>query len=238
MPMRKLFALSIVMVFAATASADFFEDFESYADQAAFDAAWGTGQFLDQAKGYMSDQSTTNKPGPASAVSMALGEEMVADDVTPLVFECMVDVDVLNWWTRSWVRLEGRNAGGDLEDLVQLGFNSGNDQTKYHGRGGNVPLWGWYDIGAGTGNPVFDRTTDWRNLKAIIYDTTIEFYVDDVLGTTVGKASGATFDTVAIGTAYSSQEQVWFDDIAVYNIPEPGALALLVLGGLAVLRRR
>jgi hypothetical protein len=236
--MRKLLAFGLVLVFASAASASFFDDFESYADQAAFDAAWGTGQFLDQGKGYLSDQSTTNKPGPTSAVSMLIGEEMVADDVTPLVLEVMVDVDVLHWWTRHWVRLEARDASGGLEDLVMLGFNSGNDQTKYHGRGGDDPLWGWYDIGAGTGNPVFDRTTDWRQLTAIIYDTTLEFYVDGVLGTSITKAGGITYDTVAIGTSYSSQEQVWFDDLSVYNIPEPGALALLALAGLALLRRR
>jgi hypothetical protein len=236
--MRKLLIFGLVAVFASTASAQFLEDFDSYADQAAMDAVWGVGQVLDQAKGFSDGQSVTNKPEPVTGVSQALGMEYPATDAQPLVLETMVDVDVLHWWTRTWVRLEARSETGDLEDLVMLGFNSSGDSTKYHGRGGSEPLWGWYDIGADTGDPVFDRTTEWRKLTAIIKDTTLEFYVDDVLGTTVAKAPGFTYDTIGIGTSYSSQEQVWFDDIALYNIPEPATLSLLVLGGLAVIRRR
>ena len=132
--------------------------------------------------------------------------------------------------------MEARDAGGGLEDLVMLGFNSGNGQTFYHGRGGAG--WTWYDIEDGSANPVFTRTTDWRNLKAVIKSTTIEFYVDDVLGVTASKNPGYTYDTITIGTGYSSQEQVWFDDLQVYNIPEPASIFLLGLGGLFLRRRR
>lgn len=244
--MRKLFALSVVALFVATASAAYVETFETYANQAAMDAAWGTGQILDQAKGFNSAQSITNKdvsdPNAAiGAVGLSLGAEYVADDATPLVFSTKVDVDVLNWWTRSWVRLDARDPNGGLQDLVALGFNSSNSQTAYHFRGGDgtnpAGLWKWYEIDDGSGNPAFTRTTEWRTLTAVIWDTSIKYYVDGVYGGQVNKPSGVTYDSLSIGTSYSSQEQVWFDDIRVYNIPEPASLLLIGLAGL-VLRRR
>ncbi len=231
--MRKALALGVVLVFAATAMASFFDDFDSYADQAAFDAAWGAGQTLDQAKGYSDGQSVSNDLTSKGQISQALGAEYEATDATPLVLEVMVDVDELHWWTRSYVRLEG-STDGTTDDLAMLGFNSSNGQTYYHGRGGSG--WTWWDIGATTGDSVFTRTTEWRKLQAIIKDNEILFYVDDTLGTVVSKNAGYTYDTISIGTSYSSQEIVWFDDLAVYNIPEPAALALLALGLL--IRRR
>ena len=234
--MRKLLALGVVLVFTWTASASFIEDFDSYADQAAMDAVWGAGQVLDQAKGYSDDQSVTNQPTPVSSISLTLSQGYVGTDANPLKFEIMADVDVLHWWTRDWVRLEERDDAGGLVDLVMLGFNSSGDQTKYHSRGGTG--WVWGSIDDLSGNPVFDRNTDWRRLTALIKSTTIEFYVDGVLGRTVATAGGYTYNTVGIGTSYSSQEQVWFDDITVEIIPEPSALGLLALGGLALIRRR
>ncbi len=239
--MRKLFALSVVALFVSTASATYVEDFESYADQAALDSAWGVGQFLDQAKGYNSAQSVTNKPGPTAAIGYALGAEYVATDATPLVFRARFDVDVLHWWTRNWVRLDARDPNGGLQDLVALGFNSSNSQFHYHFRGGDgtnpAGLWKWYEIDDGSGNPAFTRDTEWRTLTAVLWDTKIKYYVDGVYGGEVNKPSGLTYDSLSIGTSYSSQEQVWIDDIEVFNIPEPSALLLIGLAGL-VLRRR
>lgn len=242
--MRRLLAFGVVLAFASTASASFFDDFDSYADQAAFETVWiptPPGQVLDQAKGWSDLQSVTNKPDPVGTNTRALGQEYPGTDAFPIEFSVMTDVDVLHWWTRSWVTLNAYDDEGGLQAIVALGFTSGQGQTKYHGRmygGGD----GWFDIDDLSGDPQLDRTTEWTKLIALIKTDTVEYYVDaqplgdPKLGYISPRTPGITFDTVTIGTSYSSQEQVWFDDVFV--IPEPSALALLVLGGLALIRRR
>lgn len=245
--MRKLLAFGVVLVFASTASADpdhWFDNFDLYADQAAYDAVYGAGGMtLDQNKGYSNGQSISNVGRTNNWLDWGAGTGFLASDAVPLVFSVMTDVDVLHWWTRSYVGMYAYDGDGNLQDLFAVGFTSSGDLTKYHYRGGDSPLWGWGSIDDLSGNPVFDRTTDWRQLEAVVKSTTIEFYVDGVLGLTLTRPAGtenAVFNVLNLGTTYSSQEDVWFDDLSIRGqwVPEPSTLSLLALGGLALVRRR
>lgn len=238
--MRTVLALSVALVFASVATADWFDDFDSYADQAAFDGVYGAGGMtLDQTKGYSDGQSISNVSRTSNLIT--LDEGYVGTDAAPLEFKVMTDVDVLHWWTRCYVGMYAYDEVGTLLDLFAVGFTSAGDQARYHYRAGADPLWGWGSIDDGSGDPVFERTTEWRELKAIIKSTTIEFYVDGVLGNTITKPAAGTdvaYNRILLGTTYSSQENVWFDDLSISVIPEPATLTLLALGGLALLRRR
>ena len=243
--MRSLLALCLVFVFVATASADIVDNFDSYADQAAFDAVYGAGGMtLDQAKGYSDGQSMSNASRAGNLVDWGVGNGYIATDASPLTFTAMVDVDNIHWWTRNYIGMYAYGAGDPdpvLQDLFMLGFNSSGDSTRYHSRGGDGYVWA--SIDDLSGDTVFERTTEWRELKAIVTSTTVEFYVDGVLGRSVTRPAGTedvVFNKLLLGTTYSSQEDVWWDDLSITGtyVPEPAALVLLALGSLMATRRR
>ncbi len=238
--MRRLLALGFVLVFASTASAGvaWFDDFDSYADQAAFDAAYtqlypAVPLLLDQSMGY-SDGQSVNPLGPNSNYERRayqnFGMEMAGTDEDPLVFEFMMHMnDATDWWTREYIEIRGY-AGegygdGDLEELIALGCNSsGVDTNLYNARiltGDN-----WV-------NTLTPKVVDWVKLTAKIMTDTVEVYVNDNLDYSGPRAPGITFDCVVLGSGLSSRVDVHFD-----GVPEPAALSLLLLGGLLAARRR
>lgn len=101
-----------------------------------------------------------------------------------------------------------------------------------------------------------DRTVDAssltiRNFKiadvnVLFYDASGVLLSEQSITTTSGdNGQGAYFGTNVGGISYLTVEMVtdnntraWIDDIGMTTIPEPTSLALLGLGGLAMLRRR
>jgi hypothetical protein len=237
--MKRLLVAGVMLAFAPVALADIYDNFDAYASQAEFDAVYGAGGMtLDQAKGYSDGQSMSNASRLHNWVDLDPGPAGYwASDDDPLTLSVMVDVDVLHWWTRSWILIYSYDALDELQDAVGVGFTSSLDQSKYHCRGGSYV---WHDITDGSGDPVFDRNTEWRELKAVLKSTTIDFYVDGVLGITTAKPEGILYTDLVLGTSYSSQEDVWFDDLSLTGtwVPEPATLSMLAVGGLALVRRR
>lgn len=246
--MRTFVALCVVLVFAASASADLFDDFDSYADQAAFEAAYppvyaGTSMTLDQAFGY-SDSQSVHGIAPSSYSTKNyrnLGAEYAGTDEQPLIFEFMMYFDESAsgspWNARNYCELRGYTGegygDGDLEALIAIGlYNATADSSKYQAR----VLFGglnWFDT-------TIDRMPEtWTKMTVKIMTDTVEVYVDDVLGGTSSRTAGVTYDSIVIGSGLTSADvDAWFDDMSVYNIPEPATLSLLLLGGLALMRRR
>ena len=143
----------------------------------------------------------------------------------------------------------GTVADGTLAQILAIGkYNSVTlpgdvyDPTKYQARvlyGANA---GWFNLNA-PGAP--SRSAGWHEFTIAREgnDTTIDFYVDGILGRTIAGATPQTWDTITMGFGSgTSSGNTWFDGIVV-TVPEPSTLTLSLLGGLglavaAISRRR
>lgn len=141
----------------------------------------------------------------------------------------------------------GTTADGTLVQLLAVGKYSSvtapgetYDATKYQARVVSGSFAGWFNLNA-AGAP--SRSTGWHKftIERLADDSTINFYVDDVLSRTIAGTTVQSWDTITMGfgTSSSSNGDAWYDGISVAVVPEPSVLALGLLGSLAfVLGRR
>ncbi|HOX56930.1 MAG TPA: hypothetical protein P5205_12085 [Candidatus Paceibacterota bacterium] len=111
------------------------------------------------------------------------------------------------------------------------------DATKYQGRVTFGSANGYFNLSA-PGAP--DRSVGWHKftIQRLADETTINFYVDDVLGRTITGATAGSWDTITMGYgAGTFREDVWYDGISV-TVPEPSATLLCALGGCLVALRQ
>ena len=96
------------------------------------------------------------------------------------------------------------------------------DSNKYQGRVNAGSDSGFFNLNA-TNAP--SRSIGWHKfeIERLSDNTTINFYVDGILGRTITNATAATWDSVAIGSvaAGSSIGDAWFDDIKIeyFGVP-------------------
>ena len=89
----------------------------------------------------------------------------------------------------------------------------------------------------GPGAP--SRSPGWHKfaIERLADETTINFYVDDILSRTITGATAQSWDTITMGYgAGSLQDDVWYDGVSVVAVPEPSSLALCLLGGWVLAR--
>lgn len=244
--MRNVLGLGLILALASMASAEviWFDNFDAYADQAAMDAVYTqiyptVPALLDQAKGYSDGQSvhfglvTSNSQ---RRMYKNLGQEVDGTDAQPLKIEFWSDLDTLIWSTRQYIELRGYTGAGyndgTLQDMIVQGYtSSGVDTTKINGRVLLGPQAGWFSYNTA-------KSLEWVKLTALIKTNTIEFYVNDQLDSTKQRAPGYTFDCVVIGSGLSSAgADVWFDNLTIEIVPEPGMLSLVLVAGLLIRRR-
>ncbi len=136
----------------------------------------------------------------------------------------------------------GTTASGSLAQLFAIGKYSSvtmagevYDGTKYQAR----VLYpsatgGWFNLNA-PGAP--SRSPGWHKftIERLGDGSTINFYVDDILGRTFTGATLQSWDTITMGfgTSSSSNGDAWYDGIVV-TVPEPSSASLCVLGGLGI----
>lgn len=102
---------------------------------------------------------------------------------------------------------------------------------------------GWFNLD-GAGSP--NRSTGWHKftIERLADDTTLNFYVDDILSRTFANATSQSWDTVILGPGLGTTVgDAWIDGLAVDNgmvVPEPTSLMLIGTAcmGLLVVRRR
>lgn len=267
--MKVSFLLGLVAVCAFTSGASawsFSDNFDSYADQTAFQAAWPSwatdGSSMNLLQGF-SNSPENSINGVAAANNTVWNVRSLEDmlytgtDANPVEFKVMMyDTNVQPYvGNRNFVHLRAykdvwgnpvkmppkyNTAGYSVAGLIALGLYNGTGAVtnQYATRIGFT----WYTT-------QINRTEGWHELKAVIKANTVNIYVDGVLaqlrtGTaapftyvTDAPWGGFTFSGVVVGSGLTSAGfDAPFDDISV--TPEPMTLLMLAAGGLFLRRRR
>ena len=245
--MRKVFLLgTAVLALTAGAQAAFFDNFDSYANQAAFNAVWtpGTAAMTLDTDGSPAPQSSPNTIAQgldAAAAFRNLGADSVQLRNVDFSFDFYDGGAALG---RTYALLESRGSSPTasrsegLNQIIAIGKYNGTATTKYSGRIAIGSI-NWFNLDAPT-SP--DRSVGWHTMR-IVGDgapaPTLTFYVDGKIGkqVTLTQAQGdVLMNWVQVGSNLTSATTANFDNVSV--TPEPAPLGFLALAGLAMLRRR
>ncbi len=255
------FVPSLIALLTCTngASAWLFDNFESYANQAQFQAAWpsfalnGTSLILVQDFGYSSAHSVrgvvpSNRQYFNYRNLDSFTQYNAANGVT---FEIhLYDSDITqpgSYGARNFVSLYAYDEADGSEGMppyagaptknqqavVSLGLCETYTRTGYYAF---RLLYGGLNKWYATDTP---RSVGWHDMKMVMDTAGASVYVDGVLDAYVGWSYGTrhNFDGVVLGSGLTScGYDVTFDDIRV--TPEPATLLLLVVGRLMLGRRR
>jgi PEP-CTERM motif len=250
-----LAAIGCVVISASQANAQILlqDNFDSYPDQASFQATWPAGGGF--ASGTLSNAQANSAPNSvldSGTVAMRndrpLSSAYTPVSGAPLRFQFAFfdsNAAAAAYRQASTIVSGTANASGQL---ISLGMNNNiSGQTLYSARvlgfDGGTGAGNFFQL---TGTPT--RTTGWHTLAAVIgtdgTTNSINFFVDGVQSSIV--ATGFTlrsYDTVRLGTGLTATQPAAFDDVSVQivsAVPEPSTLALagLGLGGLTFRRLR
>lgn len=240
------------------------DNFDSYANQAAFQAAWPTVGALPS--GVLSTAQSVSGPNSiynagttvatnAMRNSFSFTESGTASAIASITFSFdFYDGDAAAGPYRSHSNLQDGTAPGSYGQLIAMGLN--NNQTSAANGGnyymGRILGYNPNETGATTAGSFFKlndagaplRTTGWHNLAVVISDLDFKFYVDGILSETVVQGGLLrSYDHLRLGSGLSNAGvDSYFDNVRVevVTVPEPGVAALLGLGcsGLIALHRR
>jgi hypothetical protein len=234
------------------------DNFDSYANQAAFQAAWpatvgtgGTFSTLQAASApdsvnfpltaQRNDRSFAESGNPSALNAITFGFDFYDSNAAASPYrQCSSLIDGAGNASGMLVSLgmnnnqTSANSGGNYYMARILGYTV---PTTADPDGGPVESVG----GAGTFFKLNDygvglRSTGWHNLSVTITDTAFSFYVDGALAETVANAfTLRSYDTVRLGSGISSANEAYFDNVHVETapapvVPEPGALSLAAMG--------
>lgn len=225
------------------------DNFDSYADQAAFEAspwnqvgavAWGTLSTAQSA----STPNSINFATTAQRAERAFTESGNPSASNIIRFSVdFYDNDAAAAPYRQHHNLQDGTAPSGSGQLISLGLSNNLSSTA---EGGNYYMARILGFNSSAYFKLNDaaaplRSTGWHNLRVDISDTNFTFYVDGVLSRTVPNTyTLRSYDVVRIGSGLSSTQQSFVDNVLVSAVPEPASFALAGLAGLAVtaLRRR
>ncbi len=158
--------------------------------------------------------------------------------------------------TRAFTQITGYAGAGYNDGALQqlLAIGKYNDTTMPGESDAEIGLWyqgrlafgttaGWFNLnGAGSAG----RSAGWHrfDIEVLPSGSDVNFYVDGVPSRSFSGATVATYDSIAFGlNAGTSAGNAYFDGFSVSVVPEPGSVAILVSGlvalaGLALVRVR
>lgn len=250
--LRRLLPLCILSSVPSASAFVLFEDnFDGYANQAAFEEMWEP--VTAGASGTLSTDPFVSAPNSINFATTAQRNQTFFDGTgvpgTPdseFVIRFSLDFydsDAAASPYRQYATLQDSTSAGASGQLIALGLNNNLLSTA---EGGNFYM---ARILGFNGNAFFKlnddpallRTTGWHNLAVEITTEAFRFFVDGSLAETV-SAEGITarsYNVVRIGSGLSSLQASNIDNVRVELVPEPSTALLLGVGIAAIgLRRR
>ncbi len=249
--LTSLLAVAAVATGATSASAALLlsDNFDSYADQAAFEASpWN--QVGAVAFGTLSSAQSSSAPNSINfATTAQRAEQAFTESGNPSATNIIrfsldyYDSNAALAPYRQHHNLQDGTAPGSAGQLVSLGLN--NNLTSA-AEGGNFYMARLLGFNAGAYFKLNEgsaplRSTGWHNLRVDISAADYKFYVDGILSKTIANSlTLRSYDVVRIGSGLSSTAESFVDNVRVETIPEPASAAMLSLAGLALaaVRRR
>jgi hypothetical protein len=261
-PLRAAAVIIVSSLLATSAKAAIllFDNFDSYADQTSFQAAWPA-VASPGASGTLSTVQASSSPNSVNYQTLAQRNERAFAEsgpptaLNPVTFS--FDFFDTNGGTQPYRQYAGIQDGAGTASGQQINMGLFNTMSLTQD-GGNyymARILGYDGAPGVTGGGVGQffklngpgaptRSTGWHSLKAVITDTQVTFFVDGILSATenTSVAASRSYELVRLGSGVSSTAQAFFDNASVDNdpapvVPEPASIALLSLGGLALLRR-
>jgi hypothetical protein len=245
--------LGLVGILAISASATTIvsEDFESYADTAALGGVWSLGDgTLDTTLG--NGGNSMAHPGTGGSFTGGNTNSLSFAPVLPGPGEVLIySADIYDDGTSANKRVSAglRTAAG--ANLIEMGMYNGPThyavRTILFASGGSN--WVAFDnIVDDLGDPISNSPVEgWHTYTVEITDTQATFTLDlngdgNINATRVeAVTASAGFDIIRLGgpsDVSSLGGGANFDNISLELVPEPSALVLLCLGGVALARRR
>ena len=246
-------ALSALLLCNAPGTTLLSDNFDSYADQAAFVTAWpaqvGTGGTLSTAQA-VSGPNSINFPTTAQRNGRSFAESLSPSSGNVIVFSIdFFDSNAAAAPYRQSVSLVD-GAGTASGQLIALGLNNNLSSSAQGGNFFMARIVGYTPPGQASGDffklnddPLLLRTTGWHNLRVEISDVEFRFFVDGSLAEVVpNTVTVRSYDSVRLGSGVTSTNEIFIDNVMVQTVPEPGAVSLCILGGAALcfarMRRR
>jgi hypothetical protein len=236
------------------------DNFDSYASQAAFEAAWAV--VGTQPSGTLNNTDSVSPSNsisyPTAATTAASARNERAFTESGVVTSTSILRFSVNFYDsnasinpyREYTNLQDGASPAGSAQLISLGLNnnlvSTNDGGNYYMARilGYTPTFapptngtnpatasGAYFKLNDSGAPL--RSTGWHQLAVEISPTEFRFYVDGILSETVANTfTLRSYDLVRLGSGLSTTSGAAFDNVSIETIfiPEPG-LGLLALAG-------
>ena len=225
---------TVALAVCSQAQPQLADDFESYTNQAAFDAVWSVpaGQttmlFTSTNRSYPSGTNSIFQRGGGTVTNSAYRALSSSVWTTNLYYRFyFYDAGA----SRSFGRVQGYDGGtwgGTLLQLLAIGRYNTISTTKYHGRqalglvttedGASAPASTWFTL-------AINRSGGWHKAE-IVGGTKPEtgeyryrYYIDDVLGGSSIEASLREFNFAVLGAGLSATGTgQWFDDAVVEGL--------------------